>query len=331
MTAQVRPRRTVARGGRRIGDAVEVHVEYRSPRWRRFRRSCVASSEIAAVCNVPGAYDSRFNLWWTKRLGDVWGGNRAMSRGSRVEPLVIEDWCEEHPELRVDHVGLAQSRHRPWQVATPDGIVFEGPGAWPRGGALVGPLEVKTAGGREGWGERGTDEIPVAYRAQVLWQMDTLGASVGYVAVWIGFDYRAYVIEMDEEAQLDVAWMREQALAFLDDLAHDREPAVDGHERTAQRLRTLHPTLVDDDADVPAAVVRQFQAARRLRDAAQARMDLAENRLRSAMGDAARATVGGRKVASRSISNVAEHVRKASTRDVLRVSQPPNARKGIRP
>jgi putative phage-type endonuclease len=350
-----------------IGEAAEIIPPegYRTPMWYAARRNSVSASEIAAVCGLPSAYGSAFDLWWSKRLGeDGSDDTRATSRGRRVEPLVLEDFEDAHPEFHLDcHVGLLQNVNRPWQVSTPDAIAYEGPpvpvalievrgkqeGAI-RGGPSVGfdfedcppntarvladpapvaVVEAKTAGGRAGWGDEGTDQIPVEYLAQVRWQMDTVGVDVCYVPVWIGFDYRCYVVEQDPE---DVAFMRDKALAFLHSLETGDAPSIDSHAATTLRLKQLHPSVDEGErADLPALLIRQYDAARNLRNAADDRVKLAENRIRSLMGGAQYGDVDGIKHVSRSVYEIAEHVRKASTVDRLTVTVPKTRQAGAAP
>jgi putative phage-type endonuclease len=268
----------------------------------------VSASEIPQILGLS-PYGSAFDLWWSKRLGESGSPDtRQTSRGRRVEPLVVEDFGDNHPEFAVRPCGLIQNVDRPYQLATPDGLAYEQRGKdsafstteW-AGAEPVAVIEAKTAGGSEGWGTRGTDEIPVAYRAQVLWQMDTLGLEVCWVPVWVGFDYREYVVTYDPD---DVFWMREQAIAFLRSVSEGIVPDIDAHPATTQRLKALHPTVVEGEVEVSASVVAQYLAAKRLRDTAQERMDLAENRLRYAVGDYQRGVVEGVKALSRSVYDV---------------------------
>lgn len=304
---------------------------YRGPMWRQLRRRAVTASEIPVLLGLS-PYSSRFDLFWEKRLADDEAdarGTRATSRGSRVEHLVLEDFAEQHPEFTVNaSVGLCQNVERPWQMCTPDALAYETEpsGAEPVLGGIrytyepVAVVEAKTSGSRDGWGDNGTDQIPVQYRAQVLWQMDTLGLEVAFVPVWIGFDYRCYEVAYDRE---DVLWMREQAQEFLADVAAGRTPDIDSHKATTSRLKALHPSIVPGEVEVPPGVVIAHQTAKRLRDAAQDRMNLAENRLRALMGDHAVATVDGKKYASRSVFDVPERTQvvPAHTQNRLYVSK----------
>lgn len=295
--------------------------EYRTPAWYAARQERVSASEIAAILGLA-PYVSAFDLWWHKRTGaDSQSENKSMRRGRRHEPLIIEDFKEEHPEFFVEPAGLVVSNDRPWQVCTPDGLVYEEPYAYAdpdEDKQPIAVLEAKTDGDRSAWGEEGSGDIPIQYRCQVLWQMDTLGLGVAYVPVWFGVEYKEFVVEYDET---DVKLMREAAEQFLDDVRNDRQPDIDAHHATRRRLKHLHPQLSDEIAEVPATLIRQYQRAKRLRDAAQERMNLAENRVRNHMGTAAKGEFidgdGKRRSMSHSIYDVAEHVRKASTTDRL--------------
>ena len=316
-----------------VCDEVIPAEGYRTQMWRDARQGCVSASEIASVLGIS-RFQSAFDLWWSKRLGDHIADNAAMSRGRRCEPLVLEDFIEEHPHWELRHVGLVRNTERPWQVATPDAIAYEG--REPRFGERmatdswrahwsecepVAVVEAKTDGGSDHWGDRGTDQIPVDYKAQVLWQMDTVGLTVAYVPVWIGFSYRCYEIAVDHE---DVAFMRQAARDFLDSLEAGEQPPVDSATTTTERLKSLHAEVVDETVVVPEALVGQYLAAQQLRDAATARVRLAENRLRALLGNANRATLpDGRKVASRSVYDVAERVQRVGAHTVDRLNVKP--------
>lgn len=271
-----------------------VDVAYLSPEWYEVRRSGVAASEVAAILGLS-PYQSRFDLWWEKRTGEQSEAeNRAMRRGRRYEALILEDFADEHPELYVSETVTVRSVERPWQLATPDGLAYESSGGDEydeRFAASLFPvavIEAKT-GQRRDWGDPGTDDIPVEYRCQVLWQMDTLGLSVAYLPVRFGDQYEEYVVEYHEA---DVLTLRQAAEEFLADVREDRTPDVDSHTSTLRRLKHLHHELTDTEAVIPETVWRQYAAARRLKKAAEDRMRLAENRVRAIAGPAARIRVG---------------------------------------
>lgn len=298
----------MSRPGHKVARINDVACEiiptagYRGPMWHLARRKGVSASEIAVVLGIS-PYQSPFDLWWSKRLGTVQPDDHAMSVGRRCEPLVLEDFEAENPALVLRSVGLVQNRERPWQLATPDALAYERTSlahGWDEAEPLA-IVEAKTSNTREGWGDKGSDIIPEHYRAQVLWQMDTLALDVAYVPVWIGFEYRCYEVAYDAE---DAEFMRDEAIRFLASLDGE-PPPIDGHASTTRRLKSLHPTVVEGDVEVSPAVVRQYLAAKRLRNAAQARLDLAENRLRDRLGDLQAGTIDGTKAVTRSVYDVA--------------------------
>lgn len=273
-------------------------AEYLSPEWYALRRQGVAASEIAAVLGLS-PWVSPFDLWWHKKTGeDSQPESGAMRRGKRREAAVLADFADAHPEFRVVPQTLPwRNADRPWQLCTPDAVAFDGNPSCDCGATAdpdlvcaclddpVAVVEAKTAGTRDGWGEEGTDDIPVYYRCQVLWQMDTLDLRAAYVPVWFGDDYREYLVEWHEP---DVLLMREAAEDFLASLAADTPPDVDSHPATLRRLKRIHPDLDDTTTEVPATLVRQYLRAKALRDRAQDRMRLAEARIRNLAGPAAR-------------------------------------------
>lgn len=297
----------------RIGTAETVEVTYRSPEWYEARRAGISASEIAAILGLS-PYTSPFDLWWLKRTGeDSQPEDRDMARGRRWEPLIIGEFNDQHPELVTVNVGLVRHADRPWQMATPDAVAYETTAA----SEPVAVVEAKTGATRNEWGDPGTDAIPNHYRAQVLWQMDTLGLTVAYVPVLFGFDYREYVIEYDAD---DAAFMRGMAEAFMASVAANVQPEIDAASATTRRLKFLHSTIEAGEVEVAGPVVAQYRAAKRLRDAAEARMRLAENRIRAALGPNNVATVDGRKVASRSVYDVKERTQTVGAHTVNRLN-----------
>jgi putative phage-type endonuclease len=253
-----------------------------------------------------------------------------------------------------DGRALYAHRERPWQLATPDRLVRARgkrpmdylccelhkpgkalPGAmapccdpndcgpccedcstcptnnrlWPRA-----VLETKTDAGSDEWGEEGTDEIPVHYRAQVLWQMDVMGVARAHVSCLRVHDWkiREYVIEHDPDVPLgydvthaldatgklcdlctDILAMRVAATGFLVRIDRQDPPDVDWRPATAYALKQLHPSLEDRDAHIGRQLEISYRAALRRFKEAEQRKDEMTNRLREAMGSANRAVAAG--------------------------------------
>ncbi len=285
-----------------------------NPEWHKLRREGLSASEIAAVLGLS-PWASPFSLYWQKLNDWRTDDNVNMSTGRRVEPVVADWWADEndpHDNLAVVRAGLYAHSERPWQLATPDRIVhrkcacdvdpFAGCTVCGWRGYLPQPLtvvECKWTGSWDGWGDPGTDDIPVYYRAQVLWQCDVLDVDEWHLAALGPGGFRAYQGHRDEQ---DLAVMREHGRRFMDRLTTEDPPDVDEHTATLAALKRLHPDLEDRDHTVPVDVAAGYRRARALKARIDAVADRWEARLRAELGAARRGVdADGRLVVSRSI------------------------------
>jgi len=318
-----------------------------NPTWHALRRQGITASEIAAVLGIS-PWESPFSLYWRK-VND-WGtdDNPEMSAGRRAE-RVIADWYTERADpnesdlIHVVPAGLYRSTTRPWQMATPDRLIcppcsvcadLSEVESWVcmacSGTGIdryrpMALLECKyLVAGWDGWGDEHTDEVPVHYRAQALWQADTLGVDEVHIAAWHGADLRIYVIRIaDDEARADLHVMRDAGREFLLRIHDGEPPDIDQHAATLRTLKALHPTIDDRDQEIPAAIAAGYLLAHAAKAAAQSELDLWEARLRAAMGDARRAVCAGQTIATRSIFDRAAHEVSAGTVDRLTAARGP--------
>ena len=162
----------------------------------------------------PGDWASPFSLYHQK-LGNLPEPEDSISMrvGRHLESLVADLFAEQRPEFTLAGTGRELYAHpaRPWEIATPDRIVYENPeDAYQYPGVpMVDPLavlEAKTSAGDDGWGEDGSDEIPVHHRCQVLWQMDVLGVTAAFVACLFlpSRTFRVYELTLDDDARADL-------------------------------------------------------------------------------------------------------------------------------
>jgi putative phage-type endonuclease len=211
-----------------------------TPEWDDARRWRLGGSEISAVLGLS-PFDSYFTLWWRKKgMVPPKPRTESMDWGNRLEPVVLQRFAEEHDGFRIQDVGSFVSDERSWQLASPDGMHEDGQ-------QLV---EAKTDhdwrphNGEIGWGEAGTDEIPIYYRCQALWNLDVLGAHTCHIPVLNdGYRYREYVITRDERAERDIAKLVEAGAEFMTALINDKEPPLDGHTETLRMIREQHPDI----------------------------------------------------------------------------------------
>lgn len=290
--------------------------------WLEARRKGITASEIAVVMGLS-PYSSPYKLYHQKTgVLPPDDETAAMERGKVLESYIADKFAKAHPEFALLGTGRELFAHpdRPWQMATPDRNICElltvDPyyGRTAAYGDLLAVLECKTDAGSEDWGEDGTDEIPVHYRAQVLWQMNVMGVETAHVACLRIRDWklRTYLITLDDAAWHDLSLMIEAGRDFLDQIDTGDAPDVDYRPATSAALRMMH-TGVDQDREV--LIGRQlaisYRAAQRRYKEAEQRKDELTNRLLAAMGTAQYAVDARTKetIASRSVS----HPRRVST------------------
>lgn len=277
-----------------------------TPEWYEARRHGIGASEIAAVCGIS-PWESPFSLYWRKVHGWEREASEEATTGQMLEP-VIGAWFAGQADPNENSVfvtgGLYAHPDRPWQLATPDllwGWRPDDPWGW-GGNPLPPPLAIVeckwVAYSWDGWGEPGTAEIPVHYRAQVLWQCDVLQVESWYLAALGPGGFRSYEGRRDEK---DLAVMRRLGRDFLDRIANGDPPSVDEHTATLATLKALHPSITGGDIDVGVALAEGYRRARALRARADAAVDRYEARLREAIGDGRRAMCNRKLVASRSV------------------------------
>jgi putative phage-type endonuclease len=300
------------RAARRIPD-----LEPGTPEWLQL----MTASKVAAVLGLS-PWESRFSLYY-RMAGqlDASPQTKATERGHYLEDAVAGWLADQYPHLRFGRTGSWVNKTRPWQCATPDRIVRDGRRA-------VAVAEVKTAADWEEWGPDGSDEIPPYYRAQVVWQLDTLGLPVGYVAVLLPrLQLRAYTVRYD---QGEAEWIRGEVAAFLDSLPGgpaEQAPDIDEHDQTYVALRQLHPDISEEEMDVPLELARPYCDAVTALRAAEAEHQLRRSELAAHMGDAKKAVVHGRTIATRQSVRGGTPFVKAATRlpDLTQIEEPLSA------
>lgn len=254
--------------------------------WHAARREGLGASEIAAVVGLS-PWESKFSLWHRKAgiVGPVQQSEQ-MSWGHYLEPAIARRFADEHPELMVKRTGSWRSRERPWQLANPDRLTYQG----------REPLEIKWSPYADGWGPTGTDEIPVYYRCQVLWQLDVMGRDHAWLAALVGSEYREYRIDYDPAA---VETLRKAGQEFMDSLAAGEPPDVDDSTHTYQVLRELHDGIEDRDVEISRELAEGYREATHLARYADGYLQQRKNELLDALGTAKYAVHNGERIARR--------------------------------
>jgi putative phage-type endonuclease len=156
------------------------------------RQHGIGASDAAAVLGLS-PWGTPLSVYHSKVdpiPDDVSPGSLPMWLGLRLEDIVAE--------LFTARTGLAtrgDNRHHthpedPWLVAHLDFRVLGQPDQL---------VECKTQSSRTGWGDDGTDDIPVYYWIQCQHEMLVTGAKLTHVPVLFGlYDFKVYVVQRDE-------------------------------------------------------------------------------------------------------------------------------------
>lgn len=272
-----------------------------SPEWL----AEITASKVPAILGLS-PWESRFSLWY-RMAGAVPEDPQTpqQTRGHYLEDGVARYVADQYG-LTLIAGGCWRNLHRSWQVASPDRLAVD-PKALHRipwgvsaSSSATAVVEVKTAADWEEWGPDGSDDVPAYYRAQAVWQCDTLGLPVAYMGVLLPYlELRSYVIEPKPG---EAEFIRERCLEFLATLADGDHPDVDADDATWVTIRKLHPDI-GGDVDVPPELAVGY--ARSVLDlrAAKTEHGLQRNRLAFHMGSARRARLDGQTLAIRQPSS----------------------------
>jgi putative phage-type endonuclease len=166
-------------------------MELPKKEWLEKRKKGIGGSDVAAICGVS-PYKTPFQVWEEKRseyTQDI--DNDAMFWGRTLEPVIRQRYSDLTGRIvMVPEQILVHPKHN-FIIGNIDGFTDD-----PRG------VEIKTAGYPTGWGEPGTDEIPIGYIFQVQHYMMITGFPVFDVPVLIGGrDFRLYEVQEDHDLQ----------------------------------------------------------------------------------------------------------------------------------
>ncbi|MDJ0490639.1 YqaJ viral recombinase family protein [Rhodococcus qingshengii] len=217
-------------------------------------------SQLLGLCSPK--WGDEFTLWHEMRFErHLEKQTDVMARGHEFEPLIREWFARDHPHLEVRLTSTWAHKDRAWQTADPDAE------AWTTDGVLE-LVEIKTANDihdRDEWGEPGSDEIPLKYRAQAIWQMATIGARRVHFAVCGPFELferkpRYFVVEFDAA---DAALLLDRAEKFMQSLALGIEPArVNPSDKTMMAVRHKNTWIEDIPVELPDEIGEPYVASR---------------------------------------------------------------------
>lgn len=256
------------------------------------RRTGIGGSEIAAVAGLD-PYRTALDVYLAKVEGWMEPLTAPMERGIFLEDG-IANWYAHRTGRALRAVGTIRHPRHPLMLCTPDRLAGPAPDT---DETLELDLSIKAPGPyvREQWGDPGTDDVPQHYLVQEQWELAILRAlwpdqvsSTAHLAAPIDGDLRVYVIREDVEIQ---EMLREAAERFWRDHVERREPPpIDGSPSCAAWLKRKFSRdtgpMLEASAEQDLLAV-ELQEAERAAAAADERVELAKNRLKAGIGEAA--------------------------------------------
>lgn len=303
-------------GGERI-DAME------RKHWLARRRAGIGSSDIAQVCGLS-PWGGPLDVYCSKvlELPDS-GSSERMEWGLLLEPVIAAAYAE-RTGLHVVKPKEAITQHpeHPWMLASIDYEAYAM-------GVAPGPFrrvaELKNSRHAEGFGEPGTDEVPVQYALQVQWQMACSGLPLADVVALVGGqELRTYPCPRDEriiEILMDIGW------DFWSRVERRQPPGIDWtHPASVDLMMRLRPpekglvvTITDPEVAMLAAAYAALGA--RIGEDDRLRKQI-RGRLLQAMGRAGEARLPDGTVLKASQRHKKAHEVAVSDYVELRVTRP---------
>jgi predicted phage-related endonuclease len=188
------------------------------------RKTYIGGADIASLLGLD-PYNKTPLTTYVAKIGERQGiidpeKKRFLERRKRWEPVVVQMLREEFAGEIVSVNERYTDAEHPFLAAEID---FE----WRDIDGSIQNGEIKTVSPfafneRGGWGEAGTDQVPIHYFAQVQWGLGIKGRRVCIVAAMAGLDDMVfYRVERDDQA---IADMRDVAVRFWNENVLARVP-----------------------------------------------------------------------------------------------------------
>jgi putative phage-type endonuclease len=322
-----------------------VPAEPGTPGWLAARRAGVTATDIVTILGLSH-YDSVYSLFWRKmqQAPEVEDNDR-FRLGRELEPIVCGRWVEQwragdncDDEQWLTEGGLWRSTERPWQMASPDGMVCRAVKGRRSNHEAVLELKSWADGDKSSW----QDAPPAQVRAQVLWQMDVMDVAVGHVGVVFlpSGEFRSYTIEHDESPVslyphiptklwpdgcrmcFDLEVMRAAGEEFMARLRLELPPPdPDASMATLAAVRARFTRQPDKQAEIDRDLWGRWAGWKSNQRIAEDALRACEILIREQAGEAAVLTVDGDPVARRiiTVAQVKAHTRH---QDYLRRIEP---------
>ena len=260
--------------------------------WLKKRNDGIGGSEAPAVAGVS-RWKTPLQVWLEKTgvVPPASAQSEAAYWGTRLEDIIAEEFAR-RTGMRVERLEeMLQHPEYPFMIANIDRIILD------EAGRATAILECKTAGEfrRHEWED---GRVPDEYIVQVQHYLAVTGLKKAYVAALIGGQH--FVIrEIERDDELIDYLIRIEA-DFWRLVESRTPPPIDGSDAAAELLKKLYPEAKAGSAiDLPTeaeALIRQWREAKAEEEAAAARRQEAENKLKALLEDKEVGLLGGKPV-----------------------------------
>lgn len=251
--------------------------------WLAKRSRGVGASESAAILGLS-TYASLYSLW-ARKTGLDQGDHEETEQqrwGNLLEPFICEEYAEQTGRQIIDHgrYAVRYSETCPVMLCTLDREVYaadkDGPGS----------MDAKNVGAYldHEW----EDGPPLVYQIQLQHQLEVTGWRWGSLACLIGGNkFRWIDVERNDRF---IELLRRKCVEFWHLVETRTPPPVDGSSATAEALKRMFPRDTGEAIALPGEAREwdeQIEEANAAIKAATDKKELAQNKIRAAMGDAA--------------------------------------------
>lgn len=280
--------------------------------------SCrLGASEAAAICGMS-RYETPLEVYMRKMglLGERPINEQQKKWGKKREALILEEYEERTKQKLFREVSMYYHPDFPWIAATPDAIVVDH-----QTDIWLKAVDAKTTVRRmfkeeQGWGEPGTDEVPVEIFMQAQQQMVVCGLELQETALVVdGYDFFVYRIPYD----LDLGELiKDRCNDMYSRLCLEQPPDQTPKHRSTPYLmkrlyaETNHSTMFQASSELQKIWDRR-QKVNKILNAGKKIADQLTGRLLAEFESRERAILPDGRSVKRSTVHVDEHVVKAST------------------
>lgn len=239
--------------------------------WLAERRTGIGGSDAAAILGLS-KWRTPYAVWQDKTgQGAELPDSAPLKWGRNLEPIIRQEYAEATGRTVWQPKEMLRHPQHPFMLANLDGMTED-----------RRIVEIKTARSDAGWGEPGTDAVPVEYLLQVQHYMLVTGFPVADIAVLFGGqDFRLYEVAADAELH---ALLVEEETRFWQSVIDNVPPEpVSVADAVAKFGQASNGQAIEASSDVLQAI-KELHAARAAVAQAQEQEDAAKTRVMAYMG-----------------------------------------------